>query len=68
METKETIKYLSLATKYDALRASHALLREYASHKEYCETLWTADLLKYNNSKGECTCGLEQALSEAEKI
>lgn len=58
----------AILNRISTLKASHVKLVEYAKHKGYCETWWAADLLKYNNSNGGCTCGFEQAIAEAKEI
>ena len=56
--------------KYDTLKASHAKLKKYAQHKDDCNlmSLIPCVSVKRNGRKISCTCGLDKALAEAEKI
>ena len=54
----------SWQAKYDALQQSHDKLMEYEmKHKKFCPKGW-----QYVAPDTNCTCGLDQALAEAEKI
>jgi len=54
--------------KYDALKASHTKLKKYAQHKDDCNLMSLIPCVKRNGRKISCTCGLDKALAEAEKL
>ena len=53
---------------YDTLKASHTKLKKYAQHKDDCNLMSLIPCVKRNGRKISCTCGLDKALAEAEKL